>query len=67
MCSFQYRFSSSNTPRNFKHYDGSMTLLFICNVGKKKPSIFPFAWFVKKCFAYCLHLVTFNKPLINSF
>ena len=35
MCSFQHRFSSSNTPRNFKHSDRSISLLFIFNFGKR--------------------------------
>ena len=35
MCPFQHRFSSSNTPRNFKHFDRSISLLFIFNFGKR--------------------------------
>ena len=35
MCFFQHRFSSSNTPRNFKHSDRSISLLFIFNFGKR--------------------------------
>ena len=35
VCSFQHRFSSSNTPRIFKHSDRSISLLFIFNFGKR--------------------------------
>ena len=35
MYSFQHRFSSTNTPRNFKHSDHSISVLFIFNFGKR--------------------------------
>ena len=35
MCPFQHRFSSSNTPRNFKHSDRSISLLFTFNFAKR--------------------------------
>ena len=35
MCSFQHRFSSSNTPRNIKHSDRSILPLLILNFGKR--------------------------------
>ena len=35
MCYFQHRFWSSITPRDFKHSDRSISLLFMFNFGKK--------------------------------
>ena len=35
MYAFQHRFSFSNTPRDFKHSDRSISLLLIFNIGKR--------------------------------
>ena len=35
MCSLQHRFLSSNTTRNFQHSDGSISLLFIVDFGRR--------------------------------
>ena len=35
MCYFQHRFSSSNSPRSFKHSDRSISLLFMFSFGTR--------------------------------